>query len=240
MNILLEIEYDGNNYSGWQYQPNKSTVQGEIEQALKKIHQKKIKVIGASRTDAGVSALSQIANFHIESLRFESLKLLRAGLNAILPRDIFIKKIKRVAKDFNSRFFSKTKIYQYKIINQRLPLKQRFAWTVLYVLDIHKIKKAANLFIKQKDYAAFCSVKDKDGKVLMKSITIKKNKDEIFIKIEADRFLYKMVRRIVGALVDVGRGHRSEDDIERALNGEKHRPLICAPANGLTLIKVKY
>lgn len=240
MNILMKIEYDGTNYSGWQYQPNKNTIQGELEKALNRLFQERVKVTGASRTDAGVSAQGQIANFRIASLRFKNLQDLFNSLKGVLPNDIYVKRLKIIDEDFNARYSSKGKIYLYQILANRSPLKQRFAWVVPYKLDLGKMRKVTKLFLKQKNYRAFCKVKDKDGKVKMKSISIRKTKDEIHIKIEANRYLYKMVRRIIGALVDLGRGHRTEEDVQKALIGEKHRPLICAPANGLILKKVIY
>jgi len=240
VNILIEIEYDGTNYSGWQYQPNKRTIQGELEKALRQIGQAKIKIIGASRTDAGVSALEQIANFHISAMQFKNIPSFRNGINALLPNDIYVRKMKIIAKEFHSRYSSKGKVYLYQIITEQSPLRKKFAWVLPYELDLSKMRNAAKLFVKHDDYKLFCSVKDKNGMVLMKSIKINKATDEIYIKIEANRFLYKMVRRIVGALVEIGRGHRTEYDIMKGLAGEKHRPLICAPANGLILVKVKY
>jgi tRNA pseudouridine38-40 synthase len=240
MNIFIEVEYDGIDYAGWQFQPRRKTIQGELERALNRLTQTTIKTIGASRTDAGVSAYGQVVNFHIEFLQFQNLKNFLSSLNAVLPDEINIRQIKIVSEDFHARFDSKGKIYQYKILTDYSPLRRRFSWYVPYELDLGRIKKAMRLFLKQKDYAAFCKVSDKDGNVIMKSLSMRKTKDEIDVRIEANRFLYKMVRRIVGALVDIGRGHRSEDDIKKALAGLKHRPLMCAPANGLTLVKVKY
>lgn len=240
MNLLIEIEYDGSDYAGWQYQPNKSTVQAEIEKALYKINQEKIKIYGASRTDAGVSALGQVANFHIPPFRVKNIRNFRNHLNAVLPDDIYIRKIKIVADEFNARYSSKGKIYDYRIVTNRSPLRKKFAWIITAKLDINKMRKSARLFIKHRDYSAFCRVKNKKGIVLIKSIKITKDRDEIHFRIEANRFLYKMVRRIIGALVELGRGHRTEDELKKALIGEKHRPLICAPADGLTLTKVIY
>jgi tRNA pseudouridine38-40 synthase len=236
----MEIEYDGTNYAGWQYQPNKKTVQGEIERALNQINQQNIKVYGTSRTDAGVSALGQIANFKISSMRFKNMVSFRKSINAVLPDDIYVRKMKIVADDFHARYSSKGKVYEYRIITNESPTRRRFAWIIPYQLDIKKMRKAAKLFIRQKDYKEFCKVKDKSGIVIMKSIKISKDKDEITFRIEANRFLYKMVRRIIGALVEIGRGHRTEDDIRKAMIGEKHHPLICAPAKGLILTKVIY
>ncbi|MCX7785076.1 MAG: tRNA pseudouridine(38-40) synthase TruA [candidate division WOR-3 bacterium] len=254
MNVLIEIEYDGTEYAGWQYQPHRRTIQGEIEKALYKILRKKIRIIGAGRTDAGVSALGQIANFHLDENWFsqkdnKSLLNLQKGLNAILPDDIFIKSIRIVADNFNARYSAKSKIYQYRLITTNSPLRKRFAWFIPYELDLNKMKYAANLFLHQFNFSKFCHLKNKDAivrikslKIMMSSNPIFKNQrqDEIIIRIEADRFLYKMVRRIVGALVDFARGKINECDILNSFCGEKHRPIVCAPANGLLLLKVKY
>ncbi len=261
MNYKIEIEYDGTNYAGWQKQPNKNTVQGEIEKALEKICQQHIKITGASRTDAGVSALGQVANFHLEehiqkkgSVKIRLVKTcdearvsarlglekLRQSLNAVLPTDIWIKKINKVPDSFHARYDSVFKIYQYKIIYTPSPLQQRFAWVLGYELNLNMMQQTVTKFVKNKDYAQFCAVKDKDGRVTVKSIAVRHKKNETVITIQANRFLYKMVRRIVGALVEIGRGHRTLDDVKNALLGKKHRPLICAPAKGLVLVKVKY
>ncbi len=240
MNIFIEIEYDGTDYAGWQIQPNNKTVQGELEKVLNQLFQTYIKVVGASRTDAGVSALGQIANFHIPQTKFRNLVIIQKGLNAILPSNIHVRQIKKVNDEFSARYFAKGKIYQYRILINPSPMRQRFAWILKYKLDLSKMRSVAKLFLKYKDFNTFCKVKDKDGHVKMKSIRIRKIKDEILITIEADRFLYKMVRRIVGALIEVGRGHRNVEDIKHSLKSIKHRTLMCAPAQGLTLLKVKY
>jgi tRNA pseudouridine38-40 synthase len=240
MNLVIEIEYDGTNYSGWQFQPRRRTIQGEIEKALSQLYQMRIKIVGASRTDAGVSAQGQIANFYVPTLRFKDLAGLIKSLNAILPDDICVKQALVTDNDFHARYSAKGKIYQYHILCRYSPLRQRFAWVVRYKLNLSSMRKAVKLFLRQKDYSAFCKVKDKNGKIIMKSISIKKNGDEVFISIEADRFLYKMVRRIIGALIDVGRGHRNEDDIKNSLIGCERRTLVCALAKGLVLVKVKY
>lgn len=254
MNVLIKIEYDGINYAGWQYQPNKRTIQGEIEKALHQILQTKIRIIGAGRTDAGVSALGQVANFYLDEKFLsgdgkKSLDKLQKSLNAILPEDIFIKSISSVADDFNARYSAQSKIYQYRIITSVSPLRKRFAWIIPDKIDLNKMRRAAKLFLRQTNYSAFCHTKDKYGKIKIKSLRIVKisnsifserKQDEIIIRIEAKRFLYKMVRRIVGALVDFSRGKISERDIKNSFHGIKHHPIVCAPANGLLLLKVKY
>ncbi|MEO0074517.1 MAG: tRNA pseudouridine(38-40) synthase TruA [candidate division WOR-3 bacterium] len=239
MNIKMVIEYDGHNYYGWQKQLSKPTIQGTIEQALAKILGEKVKIIGASRTDAGVSALAQVANCQITTKANFDLEKLTKSINALLPKDIYIKSISRVKDGFNARRDAKSKIYTYTIITSPSPLRGYFAWCVPYQLDVKKMREGAKLFIANRNYADFCAER-KNGLVAIKKITINRKSDTITISIEANRFLYKMVRRIVGALVEIGRAHRELEDIQNALKGKKHRPLICAPAQGLILSKVKY
>jgi|UniRef100_A0A7C6EDP9 tRNA pseudouridine38-40 synthase len=246
-NILLEIEFDGNDYFGWQYQPKRKTVQGTIEAALQKILQEPVTLIGASRTDAGVSAQAQFANFITNSQL--SVKTIQNGLNSLLPRDIYIRNACSVHLRFNARFDAKSKVYRYQIINGRSPLQQRFAWEVKYPLNINKMKQAAKLFVGSHDFRPFCAIKkeqekagQKEGIVDIKRVDIRSLEANrmITIEIEADRFLYKMVRRIVGCLVEVGRGKRTKNDIKLALAGKPHPPFLVAPAKGLTLLMVKY
>lgn len=243
-NFLIEIEYDGHDYYGWQRQKNKKTVQNEIESVLTKLYQKPIKVIGACRTDAGVSASGQIANFYlpVQLCQRFSLKELQKKLNAMLPDDIYIKKIRMVEQNFHARFLAKSKVYQYHIILTKSPLKQRFAWYLPYDLSLKDMQKAAKLFVNHKDYRAFCKISDpnKNTKCSINKITIKQRGNEIFIKICGTRFLYKMARRIVGALVAVGQKKRSLADIKNCLNGLGNKPIVVAPAPGLKLVKVNY
>ncbi|MEO0094070.1 MAG: tRNA pseudouridine(38-40) synthase TruA [candidate division WOR-3 bacterium] len=240
-NIFLEIEYDGTDYFGWQSQPKRKTIQGTIEQALGKILQEPVSLIGASRTDAGVSALGQCANFITKSQL--SVERIQSALNSLLPKDIYIRRAYQVHLLFNARLEAKSKIYRYRIIVGRSPLERRFAWEVKYPLDLDRMRQAAKLFLGEKDYQHFCAVKvtsPNDAIVNIKEINIKEKESHITIDIEANRFLYKMVRRIVGCLVDVGRGKITKNDIKFALVGKPHPPFITAPANGLILLTVRY
>jgi tRNA pseudouridine38-40 synthase len=238
-NILLEIEYDGTDYSGWQYQLQKKTIQGTIENGLKKILQETVSLVGASRTDAGVSALCQCANF-LTTSRIP-VKAIQPALNSLLPHDIYIKQAYGVHLLFNARFNAKSKIYRYQIIPGRSPLLQRFAWELNYPLDNLKMQRAAQLFIGERDFRPFCDITDKsiEGKVKVVDLKISVD-DNTVILIEANRFLYKMVRRIVGCLVDLGRGKITKNDIIRRLAGKSHQSFMVAPAQGLTLLKVNY
>lgn len=239
-NILLELEYDGTEFSGWQYQPGKRTVQAEIENALNKIFNNQLKghIIGASRTDAGVSAEGQIANFYCSSKI--STERLQRSLNSILPDDIYVKQVLEVPKDFNARYDSKSKIYEYRILLGNSPLRRRFVWEFGYRLNIKAMRRASKLFLGKNDYSKFCESKEPDRIVNVKYIKLQKRGDELVFNIKANRFLFKMVRRIVGALVDFGRGMITEADIKNALLGKPHKPFITAPAQGLILKKVSF
>ncbi len=236
-NILLEIEYDGTNYFGWQYQPKRKTVQGSIETALNKILQEPVNLNGASRTDTGVSALGQIANFHTNSRI--SVQKIQTALNSLLPRDIHIKKAYGVHLLFHARFDAKSKLYRYRIIFGRSPVHQRLAWEIKYRLDLSKMERASKLFLGVRDYNLFCSVKNENGVVNISKIDLIKN-DDLIIEIEANRFLYKMVRRIIGSLVDIGRGKIAKNEIVKSLSGKKQHTFLVAPAAGLILVNVTY
>jgi tRNA pseudouridine38-40 synthase len=245
INILLEIEYDGRKYFGWQRQKKQPTIQGTIETLLEKIFQEKIKLYGAGRTDAQVSAEAQIANFKVTSndkaLKYlTNLEALKKILNAQLPADIYIKRLFYVKEKFHARYHAISKVYRYQIIKRPSPLRREFFWIVKENLDLKKIKRAVPIFLAHQNYGPFCGIFNKTALVQLKSIRVQDKKDEIYIRIEADRFLYKMVRRIVGALVDLGRNRRTEEELKNALLGLPHRPFVCAPAYGLILEKVKF
>lgn len=235
-NIRIDIEYDGTEYSGWQYQPDKRTVQGAIEKALKRISERDIRITGAGRTDAGVHALCQVANFKLDkNIPVEELK---RALNSLLPRDIFIKRAIEVSVDFDARYDTKSKIYEYRILPGRSPLRRRYAWELSYRLDYKRMERAKKIFLGKKDYGFFCELQE-SAIVDVKGIKLTKQGDEIILRIEANRFLYKMIRRIMGALVDMGRGKIEVEDIVRSF-GRDPNPFTTAPANGLILVEVKY
>ncbi|MEO0142504.1 MAG: tRNA pseudouridine(38-40) synthase TruA [candidate division WOR-3 bacterium] len=149
-NFKLTIEYEGTDFFGWQYQPNKRTVQGEIESALKRITKENIRVIGAGRTDQGVHALGQVANFKTESeIKPENLK---DALNSLIADDVYIKEIIEVPLDFNARSSAKSKIYQYNIMRKYSPLQRRYFWLVEYTLNLGEMKRAIRYFIGEHDF----------------------------------------------------------------------------------------
>ncbi len=237
-NIRLTIEFDGTNYAGWQVQPNRATIQGTLQAALKRLFRKEITLYGCGRTDAGVSAKNYIANFFTDSTL--PVEKIPPALNSLLPKDIFIKNAEIVPLDFHARFHAKSKTYSYLIISGRSPLRARYAWEFYQPLDLERLKIAGKLFLGKRDFNHFCHTYEKNGFCQITSIRIKKSGDETKIKITGDRFLYKMVRRIVGAMVAYA-GHRlTQKEIKSALAGKRHRPFQTAPANGLILESVRY
>ncbi|MGD0336519.1 MAG: tRNA pseudouridine(38-40) synthase TruA [Candidatus Omnitrophota bacterium] len=244
-NLRLEIEYDGTNYCGWQVQNNsrKKSIQGTIEKSLRKILREKIRLIVSGRTDAGVHALAQVANFRTHS-EIASGQLQRA-LNGNLPADIRIRKIKEVDPDFHSRFQAKSKTYRYSILNQPYsPVFLRHtAYLYSYPLDIGLMRKEARILLGRHDFRSFQAADKKERSSVrsIKSIRVGKKGQLIYFDMEADGFLYNMVRNIAGTLIEIGRGRFPSGYMKKVLS-QKDRRLAgqTAPAKGLCLIKVKF
>jgi tRNA pseudouridine38-40 synthase len=243
-NIKLTIEYDGTDYFGWQIQKRKPTVQGEIKKVLERILQEKITLTGAARTDSGVHALSQVANFKTtnEKLSAESLN---KALNSLLPSDIVIKEVKEVPNSFHARYDARSKIYRYQILNQFFPsaLERRFSWHIPGPLHWRKIREAIKYFVGKHDFSLFSvsGSSRKNKQCTVRDFRIRKVKNLYVLQIEADYFLYKMVRRMVGVLIEVGRGKMEPEYISPLLH-KKASTLRAqtAPPHGLFLAKVKY
>ena len=237
-NLKLVVEFDGTRYAGWQYQPRHQTVQGEIESAVGKIFQKKITAYGCGRTDAGVSARAYVTNLHIDSpLSVERLKL---AFNHFLPEDILVTSVEEVKPGFHARHSALAKTYVYRIVRRKSPLRRRHAWEFWFKLDVEKMRGAARLFEGVKDFRAFCQTRDQNGICHVRRVRVAASDDEVLVTVEGDRFLYKMVRRIVGALVAYGSGRLTQKDIRAALTGKPSPPCQTAPAHGLLLDSVEY
>jgi len=243
-NIKLTIEYEGTDYFGWQIQKRKPTVQGEITKVLERILEEKIRLIGAARTDSGVHALSQVANFKTKNEKLTTESLIRA-LNSLLSPDIVIKEVKEVPDSFHARYSAKSKIYRYQILNQFFSsaLRRRLSWHIPGLLHWRKIREASKYFVGKYDFSPF-SVRGssrKNKQCTVRDFKIRKVKNLYILQIEADYFLYKMVRRIVGALIEVGKGKIEPEYIKALLNGKASTLRAqTAPPHGLFLIKVKY
>jgi len=240
-NYRLVLSYDGTDFHGWQRQPDKRTVQGALEDALFRITQKKVTVIGTGRTDAGVHACGQVANFKATfNLKEEELQ---RALNSLLPDDVKVTSLEKVDRNFHARKMAKSKIYQYRIFNSYNinPFIQRY---VLYwppPLKINLMKEAALLFKREADFTAFSSNRLLHPVRKVLSSEIKKKGKEIIYTIEANGFLRYMVRTIVGTLLEIGREKFPPSKIEEIFR-EKKRSLASptAPAKGLCLMKVIY
>ncbi len=274
--ILLTIEYAGSDFHGWQIQQadpagssNRTfrTVQGEIEEALKKLTGAEIRIAGASRTDVGVHAVGQTATFDWPETPLIPSEKLPKALNAHLPIDVSVSAAKVVPENFHAQHNAKGKIYRYAVFSRRLrsPRVHRTHWTVRYALNAQAMQQAANHLVGTQDLSAFATELDiiqdrrvQSGMVPLETVRTLHRVDvmespfdpaqdpqisgsEMFIEVEGSGFLYKMVRTIVGTLVEVGRGKQEPDWIKEVLASKDRRNAgPTAPAKGLCLMQVLY
>jgi len=239
--IRLTVGYDGTDFCGWQRQPGDRTVQGDVEDALAKLAGKRVSVVGAGRTDAGVHAQGQVASFRSE-LRLEDDELRRA-LNALLPEDVRVSSVRTAPAGFDARKSARSKVYRYRIYNasQVSPFLFRYVLHWPGRLDFERMAEAARLFKRRADFTAFSSNRLLHPVRLVLRSELKKKGREITYTIEADGFLRYMVRTIVGTLLEVGRGKIEPREVED-LFARRKRSLASptAPAKGLCLVKVIY
>ena len=242
-NIKLTIEYDGSRYHGWQVQPNAMTVQQKIEEAIHNLTGEKIKIVGASRTDSGVHAYGQVANF-VTNSNIRPDKFCDA-LNHFLPCDIVIAKSECVSCEFHSRYDSKGKKYRYVIYNRSIPsaIWRSRAYHVKHMINLDIMRKEAKVLIGEHDFSSFRS-SDKDVKTSVRTIydiDIQKNGDFIIMDISGNGFLYNMVRIIVGTLVDMTtRKIYPYDMLEILQAKDRKKAGNTAPPCGLYLMEVWY
>lgn len=242
-NIKLTIAYDGTAYRGWQSQKNGKTVQEDIQNAITRVFGGRHVLYGASRTDAGVHAKGQVANFKTNSKI--PLANVPAALNSIISSDIVIKKAEEVPAEFHARFLARSKKYRYCIFNSknRDPFLERYSFRVSYFLDIPLMQKEALCLRGKHDFRSF-QAKDKRERSSIRtiySVSVKKKGKTVTIELEGDGFLYNMVRNIAGTLIDIGRGYLppgSVPSIMKARDRTKAGPT--APAKGLFLVDVRY
>lgn len=244
-NIKLVIEYEGTNYSGWQVQKNAASIQETIQNAIERITGHRPELTGSGRTDAGVHALGQVANFLTES-RIPAERFAFA-LNAVLPQDIVIKSSSEADMDFHSRYSAVGKQYSYLILNSKQPtaLYRSLAYHVSYCdkLDINKLEAASRHFIGTYDFSGFMSSGSsvKDTVRTIYDIKITQNDDFIKITYHGNGFLYNMVRIISGTLLYAAIGKIEPDHIQDIiLSKDRTRAGITLPAHGLYLEKVFY
>ena len=242
-NIKLTIEYDGKDFKGWQKQPNKPNIQGEIERAIYNITKEEVDLIGSGRTDAGVHALGQVANFKTNSnIPIEKLAL---AINSQLKNSIIIKKAEEVDERFHSRYNAKHKTYRYIINNSPCgtAIYRNLEYCFPIKLDVSKMQEAAKYFEGEHDFKAFKSsgTSAKNSVRTIYNASVKQEGEKIIIELTGNGFLYNMVRIISGTLLDVGLQKIKPEEIKNIIE-EKDRQKAgkTLPAHGLYLVEVKY
>lgn len=256
--ILLRVAYDGTNYHGWQVQPNAKTIEGELNRVLTQLTGEKIQVTGASRTDAGVHALGNVAVFDTASkIPVEKFSY---ALNQRLPEDIVIQSSLQVADDFHPRHCDCCKTYEYDILNRTFPLPayRNTAYFLYGDLDLDAMRRACQAFPGEHDFASFCAagaqvqttvrtiysleVLEQPLAVTGRGVSSQRSPERLLtIRVRGNGFLYNMVRIIAGTLVEVGRGHIRPEEVEGIIAAcDRAKAGPTAPARGLRLVEIKY
>jgi len=242
----LTLEYDGTRYFGWQEQKGSRTVAGELRTAAERLFAKPVDIVGAGRTDAGVHALGQIARLRTD-VRIKRLDLLHE-LNDRLPPDINVLRVEQVQTEFDPRRDALARVYLYQIAQRRSAFAKRFVWWVKDTLDNEAMLDASHVLLGCQDFARFCDkrVGEVSTIVVVRDVQLAPCEDLLLFRITASHYLWKMVRRIVGALVEVGRGSLSKAEFASLLDpgsGTKRRFDVAAhtaPPSGLFLVRVAY
>lgn len=242
-NLRLDICYDGSRYRGWQRLPGREdTIQGKLETALSRILSESIEITGSGRTDAGVHAKGQVANFHCESTMPAGEIL--SQLRRYLPEDIGIYSCKDVSNRFHARLNAREKTYLYRIWNSDAPcvFDRRYVAVMPEGLDLDAMERAAGLLCGEHDFSAFCgNPKMKKSTVrFLRCIEIHRQGAEIHLRFTGNGFLYNMVRILTGTLIEVGRGVRTPESVTQLFGGKRDQAGFLAPAQGLCLEEVFY
>lgn len=238
----LRLEYAGTRYSGWQIQKNARTVQGELTRVVRDVtKQRAFEVYGSGRTDAGVHALEQVAHLDVETNL--PADMLKRRLNDGLPSDINILSIEHVDRRFHARHDAVSRSYVYQIARRRTAFGKALVWWIKDDLDLELVRRAAAQFAGMKDFRSFTddSAEEKSTLVAVERIEVGEDGDLVLIRIEGSHFLWKMVRRMVGVMVEVGKGGTTAEDAGRFLREDSDIPArLTAPASGLFLERVYY
>jgi tRNA pseudouridine38-40 synthase len=242
MRLKLTIEYAGTRYSGWQIQKNARTVQGEIERAVREATGvRDFELYGSGRTDAGVHASAQVAHLDIDAALPPDL--LRRRINEALPSDINILSADKVRHKFHARHDARARSYVYNVARRRTSFAKPFVWWVKDDLNVERMREAAAQFVGFHDFQSFSDddPDDKSTQVLVDALEIYEDGDLIVIHVEGSHFIWKMVRRLVGVLVEVGRGGLTVEAAAAMLTERSELPArLTAPASGLFLERVYY
>ena len=238
----LTLEYAGTRYSGWQKQTNARTVQGELERAIADASRgREFECQGSGRTDAGVHALMQVA--HLEITPPGSLEQLRRQINDALPPDVHVVSIAKAPHRFHARHAAVARSYLYQVARRRTAFAKPFVWWVKEPLDLTAMTAAAARFSGMHDFRSFSDddPDQKSTKVLVDEVTVGEDGDLVLIRVVGSHFLWKMVRRMVGVIVEIGRGGLAVEDVDRFLRAPAETPArLTAPASGLFLERVFY
>ncbi|MBQ7942713.1 MAG: tRNA pseudouridine(38-40) synthase TruA [Lachnospiraceae bacterium] len=243
-NFKIVLQYEGTRFQGWQRQDSTdNTIQGKLEAILSKMTGHQVQVDGSGRTDAGVHAYGQVANFHIETEK--SAAEVMDYLNQFLPEDIRVIQINEASERFHSRLNAVGKTYRYRIWNSTTPtvFERRYVYEVAEKLNLEEMKRAASYLIGKHDFKAFTSNKRSKKSTVrtIEEIRIEQQGNEVVLHYVGDGFLYHMVRILTGTLIEVGLGQRSADSMERLLqSGKREDAGMLVPAKGLALMEVRY
>src|SRR5213593_1904712 len=243
--LKLIVAYDGSQFAGWQSQSHRNTIQDHLERAFERIGGKPVRVHGAGRTDAEVHALAQCAHVDLPDDRLSSERWTEA-LNALLPPTIRVLRCRYVSNDFHARLSAKGKIYRYRIWSAPVlpPFEYRRVWHVTRPLDLDVLRMAAKCFAGNHDFAGFAANRGRQEKTTIRtiySVRVRQKGPCVIIEFDGDGFLYKMVRLIVGSLVKCALGKtRIEDVTSRLRSGQIGPARLAAPAEGLSLVRVRY
>ena len=240
-NYKLTLQYDGTQYAGWQIQENAVSVQEVVKNSIQKILQREVNIIGAGRTDAGVHALGQVANFTFD--KEIDLYKFKYSLNSVLPDDVSVSDIIAVDESFHARFSAKKRSYIYLISSQKSPFYDRYSYNNYSVLDMNKLNELSKILIGNKDFTSFSknnpSVQNKNCEIF--EARWRKEKNLIIFYIEANRFLYGMVRAIAGTLIKIYSSKKAEEELLNVIEKKSRDAAADAvPAKGLFLYKIKY
>ena len=244
----VTLEYDGTRYSGWQIQQNARTVMGEIRKAAEQIFKGDFDMQGAGRTDAGVHALAQVMHIKVASEVRHTPDTIRRRLNDLLPADIAILNVERAPRNFHARHDAQARVYLYQISRRKQAFIKKHVWWIKDEVDIQKMSNAASLLIGRHDFICFRasdpSRPHESTIVEIEDASIEAEEDIIQFRIAGSHFLWRMVRRVVGALVRVGTGEITVDDFQQLLDGHCDARFDVAawtsPAAGLFLEQIRY
>jgi len=240
-NIKLTLEYDGSGFCGWQYQPGQRSVQGELESALGQLVQSKTTVIAAGRTDSGVHALGQVANFHTLSV-LPAATFVR-GANALLPPDVRVLAAAEVAESFNARYDALSRAYRYRISTRPRAVGRQYTWHLPRPLDLEAMAAGAAALLGEHDFVSFCQSGSglEHHRCHVYAARWRREGDELIFEIRANRFVHNMVRIIVGTCVEIGCRARQPGAVAEILAArERSAAGRTAPAHGLFLLQIFY